>query len=135
MTSIERLNDEYWWPAILIVVGGVLSLAYWRSRVRRVPRALMVTLGSFATMTGLAAMTFFVWGIGAIWLLLLVSIGLSAVVSLAWASRGLGLMMAAVLTNVFPVVLISVVIANLFQRDTPSGLAWLSPECLSCRPG
>lgn len=95
----------------------------------------MVTLGSFATMTGLAAMTLFVWGIGAIWLLLLVSIGLSAVVSLAWASRGLGLMMAAVLTNVFPVVLISVVIANLFQRDTPSGLAWLRPECLSCRPG
>ena len=51
MTSIERLNDEYWWPAILIVVGGVLSLAYWISSVRRVPRALMVTLGSFATMT------------------------------------------------------------------------------------
>lgn len=111
MTWVEWLNSLYWWPVVLIV-GGALSVAgSMMSRLPRISRAAITSVGSIAIMTGLATMTLFLWGIGAIWLMIIVGSVLSIVVWVAWKpSRVLGIVFV-VLTNALTVALITLLLA------------------------
>ncbi|HJQ95795.1 MAG TPA: hypothetical protein VJ935_08840 [Acidimicrobiia bacterium] len=84
------------------------------------PRAAITSVGSIAIMTGLATMTLFLWGVGAIWLMVIVGAILSRVEWVAWKpSRGLGII-SVFLTNALTLTLIALVLAwSSGGRGTP----------------
>lgn len=91
----------------MLIASGATTVVYaLTSRVAHGPTAVLVPVGAMAVMTGLAALTLFLWGVGGIWLMIIAGAILSRIV---WVTmrprRGLGVALLVV-TNGLTFVLI-----------------------------